>query len=67
MMLIRPCAATAPAFLELVLNSPVITQLAKEQTTGGAAPRVNVATLEAVLQEALEGHASAESRSMVAR
>ena len=111
MMLIRAGAATSPAFLELVLNSPFITLLAKAQTTGGAAPRVNVATvktypvpipplaeqhrivakvdelmamcdgleealataqtersrlLEALVHEALEGAASADSRSMVA-
>ncbi|MCA1560958.1 MAG: restriction endonuclease subunit S, partial [Acidobacteria bacterium] len=46
MMLIRPGKATAPAFLELVLNSPLITEIARTETTGGAAPRVNVATVK---------------------
>jgi type I restriction enzyme S subunit len=47
MMLIRPGRNVSSAFLELVLNSPMITQLAREKTTGGAAPRVNVATVKA--------------------
>lgn len=34
-------------FLELVLNSPPITELARGKTTGGAAPRVNVSTVKA--------------------
>lgn len=47
MMLIRPGPLVESAYLELVLNSPQITQLAKEQTTGGAAPRINVSTVRA--------------------
>ena len=47
MMLIRPGKNVSSGFLELVLNSPMITQLAREKTTGGAAPRVNVATVKA--------------------
>jgi type I restriction enzyme S subunit len=31
----------------MVLNSPFITRIAKEKTTGGAAPRINVATVKA--------------------
>jgi type I restriction enzyme S subunit len=45
MMLIRAGASTAPSFLEMVLNSPLITEIALNQTTGGAAPRVNVSTV----------------------
>jgi type I restriction enzyme, S subunit len=47
MMLIRSGAATEAAFLEMVLNSPMITEIARQKTTGGAAPRVNVATIKA--------------------
>ncbi len=47
MMLIRSGTTTDPAFLELVLNSPLITDIALGRTTGGAAPRVNVATVKA--------------------
>ncbi|MCK6386347.1 MAG: restriction endonuclease subunit S, partial [Zoogloea sp.] len=47
MMLLRPGRDVASTFLELVLNSPVITALARANTTGGAAPRVNVATVKA--------------------
>ena len=47
MMLIRPSELTAPEFLELVLNSPLITEIARKKTTGGAAPRVNVSTVKA--------------------
>jgi len=47
MMLIRAGAATNPVFLEMVLNSPLITEIARGMTTGGAAPRVNVATVKA--------------------
>lgn len=47
MMLIRSGESTNPSFLELVLNSPVITELARKKTTGGAAPRVNVSTVKA--------------------
>lgn len=47
MMLIRAAQCVAPAFLELVLNSPMITELARGKTTGGAAPRINVATVKA--------------------
>lgn len=47
MMLIRAARWTRPDYLEMVLNSPWITTIAKEQTTGGAAPRINVATVKA--------------------
>ena len=47
MMLIRAGMATDAAFLEMVLNSPLITEIARGRTTGGAAPRVNVATVKA--------------------
>lgn len=47
MMLIRAGEATTPQFLEMVLNSPFITTIARTRTTGGAAPRVNVATIKA--------------------
>jgi len=35
------------AFLEMVMNSPLITGIALAKTTGGAAPRINVATVKA--------------------
>ncbi len=47
MMLIRAGDKLVPAFLELVLNSPLITEAARSRTTGGAAPRVNVSTVKA--------------------
>ena len=47
MMLLRPGSQIASAFLELVLNSPMITEIARQNTTGGAAPRVNVSTVKA--------------------
>lgn len=47
MMLVRTGKAMLPVFLELVLNSPLITEIAQRKTTGGAAPRVNVATVRA--------------------
>ena len=47
MMLIRAGAVINPVFLEMVLNSPLITEIARAKTTGGAAPRVNVATVKA--------------------
>ena len=47
MMLIRGGEATTAQFLEMVLNSPFITTIARTRTTGGAAPRVNVATIKA--------------------
>jgi type I restriction enzyme, S subunit len=47
MMLIRPGASIDAAFLEMVLNSPLITRIALAKTTGGAAPRINVATVKA--------------------
>jgi len=46
MMLIRCGEATTPSFLEMVLNSPLITEIAKSKTTGGAAPRINVSTVK---------------------
>lgn len=45
-MLIRAGDSLVPAFLELVLNSPTITKIARERTTGGAAPRVNVSIVK---------------------
>jgi type I restriction enzyme S subunit len=45
MMLIRAGDRLAPEFLEMVLNSPLITAIACNQTTGSAAPRINVATV----------------------
>jgi type I restriction enzyme S subunit len=47
MMLIRAGSAIDAAFLEMVLNSPLITRIALAKTTGGAAPRINVATVKA--------------------
>lgn len=47
MMLIRAGRHLDPAYLELVLNAPLITELARRKTTGGAAPRVNVSTVKA--------------------
>jgi len=47
MMLVRSSSICDSAFLELVLNAPLITELAKTLTTGGAAPRVNVSTVKA--------------------
>jgi len=47
MMLIRSGPAVLPSFLEMLLNSPLITSIARGMTTGGAAPRVNVATVKA--------------------
>jgi type I restriction enzyme S subunit len=41
-MLFRANAAVLPEFLELVINSPWLREFAKEKTTGGAAPRVNM-------------------------
>jgi type I restriction enzyme S subunit len=46
MMLIRPGGDVDGAYLEIVLNSPQITQLARSLTTGGAAPRVNVSAVK---------------------
>jgi type I restriction enzyme S subunit len=47
LMLIRASAETRADFLEIVLNSPFITEIAKARTTGGAAPRVNMSTVRA--------------------
>src|ERR1700722_18969184 len=46
-MLVRGGGQTSPDFLEIVLNSPFITDIAKARTTGGAAPRVNMSTVRA--------------------
>ena len=46
MMLIRSGDRIIPAFLEIVLNAPLIIGLARRCTTGGAAPRVNVSTIK---------------------
>ncbi|RZL37852.1 MAG: restriction endonuclease subunit S [Rubrivivax sp.] len=46
MMLIRAGNQIAGEYLELVLNAPPITNLARSSTTGGAAPRVNVSTVK---------------------
>jgi type I restriction enzyme S subunit len=47
LMLIRAGTETSADFLEIVLNSPFITDIAKARTTGGAAPRVNMSTVRA--------------------
>lgn len=47
MMLIRAGTEISPIFLEMLLNSPMITSIARAMTTGGAAPRVNVSTVKA--------------------
>lgn len=47
MMLIRAGSRIEPAYLEFVLNSPLITDIAAANTTGGAAPRINVSTVKA--------------------
>ena len=47
MMLIRAGLVIKSAFLEMVLNSPIITGIAEKRTIGGAAPRINVATVKA--------------------
>jgi type I restriction enzyme S subunit len=46
MMLFRMSSVCLPRFAELILNSPLITELARQKTTGGAAPRVNVALIK---------------------
>ena len=46
MMLIRAGGVLNAVYLELVLNAPLITEIARSKTTGGAAPRVNVATVK---------------------
>jgi len=47
LMLIRAGAEIRADFLEIVLNAPFITNIAKARTTGGAAPRVNMSTVRA--------------------
>ena len=47
LMLIRANDAVLPAFLELVINSPWLRDFAREKTTGGAAPRVNMSIVRA--------------------
>jgi type I restriction enzyme S subunit len=47
LMLIRANKSVTPAFLELCINSPWITDFALEKTTGGAAPRVNMSVVRA--------------------
>jgi type I restriction enzyme S subunit len=47
LMLIRAGEKVSAIFLEIVLNSPFITDIAKTRTTGGAAPRVNMSTVRA--------------------
>ena len=42
MIVIRPSRLITSRFLELVLNSPLVNEIARHTTTGGAAPRVNV-------------------------
>ena len=46
MLLIRTGERLTSEFLELVLNSPLIREIAQIKTTGGAAPRVNVSTVK---------------------
>ncbi|MCJ2137413.1 restriction endonuclease subunit S [Methylobacterium sp. J-026] len=47
LMLIRVNDSILPSFLELVLNAPWTTDYAREMTTGGAAPRVNMTVVRA--------------------
>lgn len=47
LMLIRAGTEIRADFLEIVLNAPFITNIAKARTTGGAAPRVNMSTVRA--------------------
>jgi type I restriction enzyme S subunit len=47
LMLIRANESVSPAFLELCINSPWVTDFAAEKTTGGAAPRVNMSVVRA--------------------
>lgn len=47
LMLIRAGSGLRADYLEVVLNSPFITDIAKACTTGGAAPRVNMSTVRA--------------------
>jgi len=47
MMLIRPPSFIESKYLEMILNSPFINAVAQENTTGGAAPRVNLTTVKA--------------------
>jgi len=47
LMLIRAGSEIRADFLEIVLNAPFITDIAKARTTGGAAPRVNMSTVRA--------------------
>ena len=46
-MLIRAGTKIDARFLELMLNSPLITSIARRETIGGAAPRVNVSAVKA--------------------
>ncbi len=46
MMLIRCSDEVHAEYLEIVLNSPIITEIARKSTTGGAAPRINVSTVK---------------------
>ena len=47
LMLIRTGSELLPTYAEIALNSPFITGIAKDCTTGGAAPRVNMSTVRA--------------------
>lgn len=47
MMLLRPPAPEASAFLELMLNSPHVTRIADESTLGGCSPHINVGEIKA--------------------
>jgi type I restriction enzyme S subunit len=47
LMLIRTGGLVRADYLEIVLNSPFITNIALLKTTGGAAPRVNMSTVRA--------------------
>jgi type I restriction enzyme S subunit len=47
MMLIRTHHGVLSKFIEMTLNSPLITSIARNLTTGGAAPRVNVSVVKA--------------------
>jgi type I restriction enzyme S subunit len=49
MMLLRPPAPEASAFLELMLNSPHVTRIADESTLGGCSPHINVGEIKAFI------------------
>jgi len=46
MLLLRSTSVCLATYIEIVLNSPFINSLAQKQTTGGAAPRINVSLVK---------------------